>query len=410
MAMIGAGQIVGLFSDANYRRIWVTGMASGVCRWLEMLAVGVYAFETTGSPFLVALLVIFRLLPLVVLGPIVGTLADRFSPRRFMIFGMATGFLTSGGIAILLFLGLAGYWVIAVGAMVGGFVWTLDMPLRRRMIGDLAGKERLVSALSFDSATNHSTRALGPLLGGILYESFGASGAFTLTAALYLIGLISIAKVASGGSSGARVEPATKVLADFRESFALVARDGDIRRILLVTIAFNVFALPFISMIPVIGSERLNLSAGWIGALAALEGLGAFFGGLAIAIVNPAIGMRRLYFFGVFLFLIFAFLAAWMTSVLPFAFFVLLLGISGAGFSAMQSTLTYSVAPPNMRSRLFGLIVLCIGTGLFGVFNIGFIAEWFDGATSVRIVAAEGLIALTVIGFGWNQLWSRQYP
>ena len=46
----------------------------------------------------------------------------------------------------------------------------------------------------------------------------------------------------------------------------LVARDGDIRRILLVTIAFNVFALPFISMIPVIGSERLNLSAGWIGA------------------------------------------------------------------------------------------------------------------------------------------------
>ena len=93
-----------------------------------------------------------------------------------------------------------------------------------------------------------------------------------------------------------------------------------------------------------------------------------------------------------------------------FALFVLLIGISGAGFSAMQSTLTYSVAPPNMRSRLFGLIVLCIGTGLFGVFNIGFVAEWFDGATSVRIVAVEGLVALVAIGIGWQQLWSRQYP
>lgn len=409
MAMIGVGQIVGLFDDANYRRIWVTGMASGVCRWLEMLAVGVYAFETTGSPFLVALLVIFRLLPLVLLGPIVGTLADRLSPRHFMIFGMATGVLASGTVAVLLFLGLAGYWVVAAGAVVGGFVWTLDMPLRRRMIGDLAGKERLVSALSFDSATNHSTRALGPLFGGLLYESFGASGAFALTATLYLIGLVSIAGVGGGESPGTRVEPATKVLADFRESFALVARDDDIRRILLITIVFNVFALPFISMIPVIGSERLHLGAGWIGALAALEGLGAFLGGLAIAVVNPAIGMRRLYFFGVFFFLLFAFLAGWMTAVLPFAVFVLLIGISGAGFSAMQSTLTYSVAPPNMRSRLFGLIVLCIGTGLFGVFNIGFVAEWFDGATSVRIVAVEGLIVLVALGIGWRQLRSRQY-
>jgi MFS family permease len=409
MAMIGAGQIVGLFSDANYRRIWLTGMASGVCRWLEMLAVGVYAFETTGSPFLVALLVILRLLPLVLLGSVVGTLADRLSPRRFMVVGMAIGALASGTISILLFLGLAGYKTVAVGAVAAGFVWTLDMPLRRRMIGDLAGKERLVTALSFDSATNHSTRAFGPLLGGILYETVGVAGAFGLTASLYLVGLISIAGVGNGGSSGAPVEPATKVLADFRESFALVARDGDIRRILLVTIVFNVWALPFLPMIPVIGSETLQLSAGWIGALAALEGLGAFLGGLTIAVTNPRIGMRRLYFFGVFFFLIFAFLGGWMTSVLPFAVCVLLIGISGAGFSAMQSTLTYSVAPPNMRSRLFGLIVLCIGTGLFGVFNIGFIAEWFDGATSVRIVAVQGLIVLVAIGVGWHQLWNRQY-
>jgi MFS family permease len=408
MAMIGAGQIVGLFEDDNYRRIWTTGMASGICRWLEMLAVGVYAFETTGSPFLVALLVILRLLPLVFFGSVVGTFADRLSPRRFLVTGMALGMLASGSVSLLLFLDLGGYWVVAAGAFIGGVVWTLDMPLRRRMIGDLAGKERLVTALSFDSATNHSTRALGPLFGGILYATFGASGAFALTASLYLIGLLSISRVEDGrASGGAPVEPATRALADFRESFALVARDRDILRILLVTIVFNVWALPFLSMIPVIGSERLHLGAGWIGALAALEGLGAFFGGLAIAIFNPGIGMRRMYFFGVFFFLVFAFIAGWMTSPVAFAFFVLLLGISGSGFSAMQSTLAYSVAPPNMRSRLFGLIVLCIGTGLFGVLNIGFVAEWFDGATSVRIVAVEGLIALVAIGIGWRQLWDR---
>ena len=79
--------------------------------------------------------------------------------------------------------------------------------------------------------------------------------------------------------------------------------------------------------------------------------------------------------------------------------------LMAAGFSTMQSTLIYSVAPPEMRGRLFGVLVICIGTGLIGFANIGLMGELFGGSGAIRIVAAEGIIPLILIGIGWRQLW-----
>ncbi len=87
--MTASGQLRGLLGDPVYLRIWLIGVCSGVARWLEVLVFGVFAFESTGSPFLVALLVILRLVPLVVFGSIVGTFGDRTSPRLFLCAGFS---------------------------------------------------------------------------------------------------------------------------------------------------------------------------------------------------------------------------------------------------------------------------------------------------------------------------------
>ena len=81
-------KIIGLLRDTGYLRVWLVGVCSGVARWLELLVVGVYAYDTTGSPFLVALLVILRMLPLALLGSIIGTFADRLSTRLLLILSL----------------------------------------------------------------------------------------------------------------------------------------------------------------------------------------------------------------------------------------------------------------------------------------------------------------------------------
>lgn len=405
--MIGVARIGALLREPDYRRIWGAGVATGTCRWLEILAAGVYAFEVTGSPFLVALLFFLRLTPLVLFGSVIGTVADRWSPKIFLIPGLGLGAVAAAAIAVLLILGRADYWTVAVAVFASGIVWSMDMPLRRRMLGDVAGPERLVTALSFDGATNNFTRAVGPFLGGILYQLFGAAGAFSLTAVLYAVGLVLIVRAGLGGRRTAKTGAPTRILADFREAFSHVVRDKDILRILLVTAVFNVFCLPFISMIPVLGEETLQLSAAWIGVLAALEGGGALVGSLAITIANPPIGMRRIYFLGVFFYVVFAFVAGFMTLAVPMAAVILCVGLSAGAFTATQTALVYTAAPPHMRSRIFGVLAICIGVGIVGVVNIGAMAEWLGAPVAVRVMAIEGIVAMLAIGIGWREMWER---
>jgi predicted MFS family arabinose efflux permease len=369
-----------------------------------MLVAGVFAFEVTGSPLLVALLVILRMMPLAVFGSIVGTFADRLSPQLILRVGLSVATLVSATVVLLFFFGLAQYWHVAVATFVSGLVWTTDMPVRRRILGDAAGKDRIAPAMSLDSATNNATRMLGPLLGGILYQWLGTGGAFALSACLYGLSVVMILRVPATASTAAGRGRPTKVWRDFQEAFGFVARDPDILRILLVTVVFNVWGFPFVSMIPVIGSDELGLSAGWIGGLAALEGAGAFLGALAIALGARRLNFRRLYYFGTLAYLGLIFALGSMTHAVPTAAVLFCVGLAAACFSTMQSTLIYSLAPPQMRGRLFGLVVICIGTGLIGFFNIGLMGEWFGGSAAIRIVAAEGVIPLLLIGIGWRQL------
>ncbi len=399
-----------LLRDPVFTRVWLIGGFSGVARWLEMLVFGVFAFELTGSPFLVALLIILRLMPLVVFGSIVGTLADRLPPRLLLLASLSVATLVSATLVLLFVLEIAQYWHVALATLATGVVWTTDMPVRRRILGDAAGTDRIALAMSLDSATNNATRMLGPLLGGVLYQWLGASGAFALSTGLFALGVAVTLGVPASVSAGVRGGAATKVLSDLLEAFAFAARDRDISRILLVTVVFNVWGFPFVSMIPVIGSGELTLSAGWIGGLAALEGGGAFLGALAIAAGVRNANFRGLYYFGTLAYLLLVFLAGWMIEAVSMAAVLFCIGLAGACFTTMQSTLIYSVAPPQMRGRLFGLIVICIGTGLIGFANIGLMGEWFGGSAAIRIVAAEGLIPLLLVGIGWRQLRRRAGP
>ncbi len=397
----------GLLRDVQFLRVWLVGIFSGVARWLEMLVAGVYAFDTTGSPFLVALLVILRMGPLVVLGSVVGTFADRLPPKLLLSLTMAGAMLVSGSVFVLFLTGQDSYWIVAFASFVSGLVWTTDMPLRRRVLGDIAGMERVSVAMGLDAASNNGTRMLGPLLGGLIFQWLGAGGAYLLSTALYAacVGLLIFLSVQTGQAVATRA--ASRALDDLRAGFAYVIHNRDVMRIMLVTIVFNLWGFPFLAMIPVVGRDELQISASLIGGLTALEGGGAFLGALIIAARVRIASYRRLYYFGMLGYLIAAFTAGWMADVVPMALVFIVVGLCAAGFSTMQSTLIYTVAPPEMRGRLFGVLVICIGSGLIGFTNIGLMGEWFGGSTAMRIVAAEGLIPLVLIGYGWRELWSR---
>ena len=403
--MILPRRLTELLGDPLYLRLWLIGLLSMGSRWLELLVVGIFAVETTGSPVLVALLVILRMLPLAVFGSIVGTFADRVSPRILLYGSHGLAALVSLAVLALALSGIAAYWHIALATFLSGVVWTTDMPVRRRMIGDVAGTERIAAGMSLDSATSNAMRLIGPLFGGLLYQWLGLGGAFGLAAALYALCLMLTPGLPKAFASGAGQRSA-RLLGDLREGFRFLAREPEIRRILYVTVIFNIWGFPFVSMIPVIGTENLGLNAAAIGGLAALEGGGAFTGALLIAAIGVRPGAyRRFYFFGTASYSALAFVASWMTETAPMAIVIFFVGLGAAGFSTMQTVLIYGMAPPEMRGRMLGILSLTIGAGVIGFTNIGLMGELFGGANAVRIVAAEGLVAALLLGLNWPRLW-----
>jgi len=174
-----------LLSLTDFRKLWGIGLLTGTLRWLEVLAIGIYTFEITGSAFSVALMLFARTLPGVVFGAATGTLASRYRRKHILLLGMT---LATTNSVILLFLAnadLLSLGAIAVGAVINGSVWTLEHPVRRTLLGDVAGSDLLRQAMSLDQLTVNGTRLLGPLAGGAIYATLGLNGTYLLSTCGY---------------------------------------------------------------------------------------------------------------------------------------------------------------------------------------------------------------------------------
>jgi MFS family permease len=136
-----------------------------------------------------------------------------------------------------------------------------------------------------------------------------------------------------------------------------------------------------------------------------IEGLGALLGALLVAALFKPIAYTRLYLFSTFGFLLGVLgfgLSTWAPLSLTFNLFC---GLCLAGFSVMQSTIMFLAARPEMRSRVMGVLTVCIGAGPLGMLHLGWLADWIGAATAVQVMALEGLVALVLTALIWPELW-----
>ena len=391
-----------LLGNPRFLLVWVVGGLTGVVRWLQLLVLGLYTFQMTGSPLLVSVVPMLWMLPLALCGPFIGVVADRVSRKLLLVGSLALVFAVSVAMALASSAGALGFSYVAAASVLGGIFWATDMPVRRRMLGDLADGD-LAAAMSLDSATSNATRMAGPVLGGVVLQTFSLTGVFLLSAVVFAVSLAAIAFTPAPGAP--RRAPSTYFVRELISGIRFVAGDAGLRWIFGITIVFNVWGFPFTSMIPVIGSGRLGLDPAMVGLLSSTEGVGAFIGAVIVAVAAQPRGFAPLYLWGTTAYLVLVgclgvvslIAGGPVLSFLATSGVLLALGLAGACFSAMQSTLSYLNALPEFRSRVLGVLTLCIGTGPIGFLHIGWLAETFGAPAALMITAAEGLLALLAL-------------
>jgi MFS family permease len=402
VAIPAAASRAWLIGEPDFWRLWLVGLVVFGVRWLEMLAVAVFAYQRTGSPFVVALLTMLRMLPMALFGAVIGAMAERLERRTTLILVVLSMALTSLTLAILAWAGELAVWHLAVASFLNGIGWTTDNPVRRTMIGEVVGLERMSAAMSIDVGSNNASQIFGPTVGGVLLATFGIGGAFTVSVLLYLVAVAAALRVRHRNL--AVPIGAQSVLARIIEGLVLVRRDRRLMAVLLITVISNVFAWPATSMIPVIGHDRLRLGAVGIGMLSSMTGVGAFCGAVAIALLVRQPLFSRIYLGGVVAYLIMVPVFALVPYPLLAGSVLLMTGIANACFSIMQATLVYLSAPPEMRSRVYGVLSVCIGIGMLGFIMIGLLAGLIGAPWATAATGGEGLLALLLTRRWWRPL------
>jgi MFS family permease len=386
--------VVPLYRIPDYRRGWLLGLLTGVARWLEFLALGVFAYQLTESPPLVALLAIVRVAPYALLGFVIGALTDRYDRRKLIVGALTVMCAIAGVMALAAETGQATYPMVVAATLATGIFWVTDMPLRRRFMVEAISPARIGRGMGLDNITNYATRGLGPLIGGITFQFFGVVGVFALNCALYLVcillalGFARPAPAVGGAEAEAAPTPS---------SMALI-RNGRFMVILGVTATYNLFCAPFIAMIPVFAQKDFDFAPAAVGSIAAMEGVGGVIGSVLIGIFIRPRYLLAVYFTGPLIYLTTVLVLSEMLSPEFTVAGLIVASFGGACFSATQYALVYTTAPPELRGRAFGFLALCIGLATIGLWNAGNLFKAYPSDVALRIMALEGLAPLVVLG------------
>jgi MFS family permease len=394
------GRAAWLIDSADFWRLWFVGLVVFVVRWVETVAVGVFVYQHTDSAFLVAMMTMLRLLPMGLFGAFLGAIAEHTERRTTLILVTAGTLLTSLALATLAHLHMLEVWHLAVVSFINGVGWATDNPVRRVMIGEAVGSPQMSKAMSLDVGANNASRMIGPTIGGLLLAGTGIAGVFTLSVVLYAIAVVAACRVRYRNSFPPT--SAESVLARIGEGLRLVRNDRRLIGTLTVTVIYNVFGWPFTSMVPVIGQDQLSLGPEGIGVLASMDGIGAFVGAVLMAMFCRPHFFRNAYVGGVTIYLVMLIAFALVPMPLIAGSALLFTGLSGAAFSIMQATLVYLSAPPEMRSRILGVLSVCIGTGPVGFIALGMLADAIGAPWATAASGIAGLLALLLTRRLWR--------
>src|SRR6185503_2040226 len=216
---------------ADYWRLWYVGMIVSTVRWLETVVMGVVVYQQTGSAFIVAMITMLRLLPMGLFGAFLGAFAERFDRRVTLAALLSLLAVTSAALSAVAWTGPIDIWLLALGAFVNGCGWATDNPLRRMIMGEAVGRDRMATAMALDVGAGNASRMVGPTVGGLLLVGIGIEGAFLLSALLYLTAIAATLAVRS------RLQPspgAGAILGRTWEAIAIVLRDRRLAATMLV--------------------------------------------------------------------------------------------------------------------------------------------------------------------------------
>ena len=372
--------------------MWAAGGLDNTGRWMDVVVMGLLVLELTDSAFQVALLFVFRWVPMLAFALISGMVADRANRWAIMMVSRMVAVTTTGAVLVLVLADAVEPWHVFIASFFLGGLFVLEFPSRRSLIYDLVGSDRIVSAMSLETINSTLGRFMGPFLAGLLIELTDFSGTYIVLMVVYIVAFVLI--LVMKGRGPVRAPSPYAFWNTVSRGFKYSLNNSVIRSVLLITLIMNAMAFSVESLFPVVAKNHLGVGPGLTGILISAQAIGSLAAASVIASLAVIRYHGRIFALGLVLQLIsllFFALSPWY----PVSFLMLMLaGLGAAGYSTMQSTIILISSEPEMRGTALGMLGQCIGVAAVGGLAVGVVANYFSAQAAVAMSVSLGLLLL----------------
>ena len=379
-----------------FRRFWIGALISNSGSWMQNVSVPFVLYALTKSATWVGVASFAQFLPAVLLGPLGGSLADRFSRRSVLLVAQAAMAAVAIALWALWSSGAAEAWSITALVAVLGAVSGVAIGSWQAFVSELVPRHLLLNAVTLNSAQFNGARAFGPALGGVVLATLGPSGAFALNALSFIAVLVALASIP--GRPAAIADPAGRrsVLGETRETMGYIRKMPGIAACVLVVAAIGFLGSPVFPLLVVFADDVFGVSDALYGLLGAALGIGGIVATPFVA--GRGSGMRRSRLAGAGLLAYACSLVAFALSpVFPMA--VLSLVVAGGAYLAVASTLNTTIqvqVAEERRGKVLALYVM----GLTSSYPLGSLVQGaIADRVGVRAVTAGAGLALAAVWF-----------
>ncbi len=368
----------------NFQLFFGGQLISLIGTWMQSVAQAWLVYRITGSSLLLGAVGFAGQIPVFLVAPVGGIVADRLNRQRVVIGTQVASMILALILALLTLTHTVQVWHIFILAALLGVVNAFDIPARQSFLVDMVGKEDLMNAIALNSSMFNGARIIGPAIAGILVARIGEGWCFFANGISYIaviVGLLMM-RLQRPVYRPAKGSP----LANIIEGFRFARNTSPIRALLLLLGLVSLVSMPYTVLMPIFADRVLHGGARVLGILMGATGVGALLGALTLATRTGVRGLGRWVAFscggfGVTLAL-FSFSRNFYlsTALLVPVGFCMMLQMSSS------NTLIQAMVPDQLRGRVMALYsMMFMGMAPFGALLGGASADRIGAPLTVAM-------------------------
>jgi MFS transporter, DHA1 family, staphyloferrin A biosynthesis exporter len=398
--MSGIASTCSALRHRDFRWLWAGTFCATGGQWIQQATLGWVTYEITGSAALLGAVLGMRAIPMLLLAPVSGLVADRYDRRVALAASQLLVCVSSLALALALALDALKVWHLFAFTLAAGVGAVFDRTLRSALIFNVVPRTEVANAVALNSVAFSVMRAVGPGAAGLLIASIGAAWNFGLQAMLYLAVAASALTIRTTHEPRSD-RPRASAWADLKEGAQFVVSHPIARMMLVLGLIPPLLLIPsFSALMPVFAVDVFDSGPEGLGLLLSAVGVGGVAGGVLAAWLTryDRVGFAQTGAVAAFAAALIAF--AYSPSLHLAVFFLALAGMAEMVHATLHVTTLQMCAPSDMRGRIASLLPLFPAFISIGSLTSGAAAELLGPEPTVLLTA----IAATAVTAG---AWMR---